>query len=442
MKNYLKDIYNFFRLKTAKTTYQIGFFCENNYIFQYLEPYILKKLKKNKILIITFENIISDRIDYSSIFIFKTKFFQELVFLTLKLKFLYSSTPNIENTIFKKSKFSKCKYIYLQHGAVSTTMIYDANVFDKFDAIPGYNTQPDIETFKQVVKNVGCAIIGQTPSLAPADKKLYSIRDIVGTVESLPLITSSILSKKIASGLNSLVLDVKVGNGSFNTTEEIARSLANSLVSVAQDAGIKCEAILTDMNQVLGHSAGHALEMKESIGYLTNSFKNPRLEKITNELATSLLVQSYDYSKEEAILKINSAVNSGKAAEKFEMMVSALGGDKNILSNYNNLLGSSNFRGDILSNTEGYVTKIKTRKLGLILIEMGGGRKKITDKIDYSVGFINVTSLNDEIQSGKPLLSVYTKSENDFKKLEKDLTDCFVIENKQITNKTIIDIIN
>ena len=319
---------------------------------------------------------------------------------------------------------------------------HTGGTLDKFDAIPGYNTQPNIETFKQVVKNVGCAIIGQTPSLAPADKKLYSIRDIVGTVESLPLITSSILSKKIASGLNSLVLDVKVGNGSFNTTEEIARSLANSLVSVAQDAGIKCEAILTDMNQILGHSAGHALEMKESIEYLTNSFKNPRLEKVTNELATSLLVQSCDCSKEEAILKINSAVNSGKAAEKFEMMVSALGGDKNFLSNYNNLLGSSKFRGDILSNKEGYVTKIKTRKLGLILIEIGGGRKKITDKIDYSVGFINVTSLNDEIQSGKPLLSVYTKNENDFKKIEKELTNCFVIEDKQITNKTIIDIIN
>ena len=319
---------------------------------------------------------------------------------------------------------------------------HTGGTLDKFDAIPGYNTQPNIETFKQVVKNVGCAIIGQTPSLAPADKKLYSIRDIVGTVESLPLITSSILSKKIASGLNSLVLDVKVGNGSFNTTEEIARNLANSLVSVAQNAGIKCEAILTDMNQVLGHSAGHALEMKESIEYLTNSFKNPRLEKITNELATSLLVQSCDCSKEEAILKINSAVNSGKAAEKFEMMVSALGGDKNFLSNYNNLLGSSKFRGDILSNKEGYVTKIKTRKLGLILIEIGGGRKKITDKIDYSVGFINVTSLNDEIQSGKPLLSVYTKNENDFKKIEKELTNCFVIEDKQITNKTIIDIIN
>ena len=235
---------------------------------------------------------------------------------------------------------------------------------------------------------------------------------------------------------------MKVGNGSFNTTEEIARSLANSLVSVAQDAGIKCEAILTDMNQILGHSSGHALEMKESIEYLTNSFKNPRLEQITNELATSLLVQSCDYSKKEAILKINSAVNSGKAAEKFEMMVSALGGDKNILSNYNNLLGSSNFRGDILSNKEGYITKIKTRKLGLILIEMGGGRKNISDKIDYGVGIINAVGLNDKIKSNKPLLSVYTKNENDFKKIEKELTDCFIIENKQITNNTIIGIIN
>ena len=128
---------------------------------------------------------------------------------------------------------------------------HTGGTLDKFDSIPGYNTQPDLDTFKKVVKEVGCAIIGQTNNLAPADKKLYSIRDIVGTVESLPLITSSILSKKIASGLKTLVLDVKVGNGSFNSTLEIARDLSNSLVRVAKGAGLKCEAILTDMNQVL-----------------------------------------------------------------------------------------------------------------------------------------------------------------------------------------------
>jgi thymidine phosphorylase len=133
---------------------------------------------------------------------------------------------------------------------------HTGGTLDKFDSIPGYNTQPDLDTFKNVVKEVGCAIIGQTSNLAPADKKLYSIRDIVGTVESLPLITSSILSKKIASGLKTLVLDVKVGNGSFNSTIDIARELSHSLVKVAQGAGLQCEAIITDMNQVLGKSAG------------------------------------------------------------------------------------------------------------------------------------------------------------------------------------------
>ena len=133
---------------------------------------------------------------------------------------------------------------------------HTGGTLDKFDSIPGYNTQPDLDTFKRVVKEVGCAIIGQTANLAPADKKLYSIRDIVGTVESLPLITSSILSKKIASGLRTLVLDVKVGNGSFNSTIDIARDLSHSLVRVAKGAGLQCEAIITDMNQVISPAAG------------------------------------------------------------------------------------------------------------------------------------------------------------------------------------------
>ena len=156
---------------------------------------------------------------------------------------------------------------------------HTGGTLDKFDSIPGYNTAPDIDTFRKVVKEVGCAIIGQTSNLAPADKKLYSIRDVVGTVESLPLITSSILSKKIASGLRTLVLDVKVGNGSFNVTLEIAQNLANSLVSVAKGAGLQCEAILTDMNQVLGRSAGHSLEVLECVEYLTSKKKRPSIRK-------------------------------------------------------------------------------------------------------------------------------------------------------------------
>ena len=147
---------------------------------------------------------------------------------------------------------------------------HTGGTLDKFDSIPGYSTQPNIDTFKKTVKEVGCAIIGQTSNLAPADKKLYSIRDVVGTVESLPLITSSILSKKIASGLKSLVLDVKVGNGSFNSTIDISTALSHSLVNVAKGAGLQCEAVVTDMNQVLGKSAGHTLEMLECINYIKN----------------------------------------------------------------------------------------------------------------------------------------------------------------------------
>ena len=319
---------------------------------------------------------------------------------------------------------------------------HTGGTLDKFDSIPGYNTQPDIENFKQIVKKVGCAIIGQTPSLAPADKKLYSIRDIAGTVESLPLITSSILSKKIASGLNSLVLDVKVGNGSFNPSKEIAKDLANSLVTVAKGAGIKCQAVLTDMNQILGFSAGHAVEVIESIKYLKNENKNKRLEKITNELSASLITQTLNCSKQDSLKKIKDVIENGKAAEKFEMMVAALGGDKNILSNYENLLSNTYYRGVITAQINGYVSKINTREIGLCLIELGGGRKQINDKIDYSVGILDAVSINDSVKKGDPLVTVLAKKEDDFNLIKDKLFNSFVVENNQAVNDTILDVIN
>ena len=307
---------------------------------------------------------------------------------------------------------------------------HTGGTLDKFDSIPGYNTKPDLETFKKVVKDVGCAIIGQTSNLAPADKKLYSIRDIVGTVESLPLITSSILSKKIASGLSSLVLDVKVGNGSFNSTIDIARDLSNSLVRVAKGAGLHCEAILTDMNQVLGKSAGHTLEILECIKYIKNDFKDHRLEKITNELISSLLVNIYKISKEEAYNKINKVFNNGLAAEKFEMMVAALGGPKNILSSYEKDLINTSVRKDVFSSEEGWIEKIYTRELGLILIELGGGRKQVTDKINYGVGYDNVLNIGDEVNSSTPLLSLYS-SKNINDNLINKIKGCFIISDKK-----------
>ena len=310
---------------------------------------------------------------------------------------------------------------------------HTGGTLDKFDSIPGYNTQPDLDTFKKVVKEVGCAIIGQTSNLAPADKKLYSIRDIVGTVESLPLITSSILSKKIASGLKTLVLDVKVGNGSFNSTIDIARELSHSLVKVAQGAGLQCEAIITDMNQVLGKSAGHILEMSECINFLKNQEKESRLEIITYELVASILMMSQNLSKEDALKKIDTVISNGQAAEKFEKMVHSLGGPSDIMSSHDNHLKIKAIKKDIFSPQPGWVQEIKTRDLGLILIELGGGRKQVTDKINFNVGYDQVLRIGDKVDTSTPLLTVYTNSEDDYQNVRKKIEDCFIIADTEVS---------
>ena len=310
---------------------------------------------------------------------------------------------------------------------------HTGGTLDKFDSIPGYNTQPDLDTFKKVVKEVGCAIIGQTSNLAPADKKLYSIRDIVGTVESLPLITSSILSKKIASGLKTLVLDVKVGNGSFNSTLDIARELSHSLVKVAKGAGLQCEAIITDMNQVLGKSAGHILEMSECINFLKNQEKESRLEIITYELVAAILMISQNLSKEDALKKIDTVISNGQAAEKFEKMVYALGGPSDIMSSHGNHLKIKAIKKDIFSPQPGWIQEIKTRDLGLILIELGGGRKQVTDKINFNVGYDHVLKVGDKVDTSTPLLTVYTNSEDDYENVRKKIADCFVIVDTEVS---------
>jgi len=316
---------------------------------------------------------------------------------------------------------------------------HTGGTLDKFDAIPGYNTQPTIETFKKVVKEVGCAIIGQTPNLAPADKKLYSIRDVVGTVESIPLIASSIMSKKIASGIKNLVIDIKVGNGSFNPTEEIANNLASSLISIAKISGLKCSAVLTDMNQVLGFNAGHSLEIIESIEFLTKKRMNERLKNVTFKLCAEIIRMNQENANyEESISKINKVIDSGKAAEKFEKMVSALGGSKKILSNYNKDLGQALYKEDIFSQQSGYVESIFTRQIGLLLIELGGGRKQINDPIDYSVGFGNVLNIGDPVDNKIPLLTVYSNEKKDIEKIKENIKSCFVISKKRVESKNSI----
>ena len=319
---------------------------------------------------------------------------------------------------------------------------HTGGTLDKLDSIPGYNTKPNIDLFQKVVKKVGCAIIGQTSNLAPADKKLYAIRDIVGTVESLPLITSSILSKKISSGLKTLVLDVKIGNGSFNSTLEIAKNLANSLVSVAKGAGLNCEAILTDMNQVLGRTAGHSLEVIECIEYLVSKKRDSRLEIVTNELASSCLMMIKKISKEESIKLINRVLDNGKAAEQFEKMIYALGGSNSFLSTYKNELSNNMYIEDINLGKQGWIKEVDTRELGLILIELGGGRKQINDKINYHVGYDNILGVGNYISSATPVLNVSANSKDDFDKVKNSIINCFVIsDEKVIKSQNIYEII-
>ena len=310
---------------------------------------------------------------------------------------------------------------------------HTGGTLDKFDSIPGYNTHPSIDIFRKVVKDVGCAVIGQTSNLAPADKKLYSIRDVVGTVESLPLITSSILSKKIASGLKSLVLDVKVGNGSFNATLDVARNLALSLVSVAKGAGLQCGAILTDMNQVLGRSAGHALEVVECVEYLTMDKKHPRLESITNKLVTSILMMAKKISRTQATEEIHKVLNNGLAAEKFEKMVSALGGSNSFLSNYKTEMSKAPYIEDISLGKKGHIKEIKTRELGLILIELGGGRKQVNDNINYLVGFDNVIGIGDSVDASTPVIQVHAKSKDDFDRAKDQIIKCFTLSDGKVS---------
>ena len=310
---------------------------------------------------------------------------------------------------------------------------HTGGTLDKFNSIPGYNTHPSVDTFQQVVKDVGCAIIGQTSNLAPADKKLYSIRDIVGTIESLPLITSSILSKKIASGLKSLVLDVKVGNGSFNLSLDAAQNLAISLVSVAKGAGLQCEAILTDMNQILGRSAGHTLEVVECIEYLTNKKKHARLETVTNELVTSILMMTKKISRLQATEEIDKVINSGLAAEKFEKMVSALGGSNSFINNYTTEMTKAPYIEDILLGKQGYINEIKTRELGLILIELGGGRKSVNDNINYNVGFDNVIGIGDSVDIFTRIIQVHAQSKDDFERVKDKIIKCFILSDRKVS---------
>ena len=279
---------------------------------------------------------------------------------------------------------------------------------DKVESIPGYNATPDFSLFRKVVKESGCAIIGQTADLAPADRRFYAIRDVTATVESVPLITASILSKKIAAGLDALVMDIKVGTGAFMSSMEKARELARSIIDTAAAANLKTHAIITDMNECLGETAGNALEIAESIAYLRNDHRESRLDEVVMALTSEMLiVTGLETSHDKARQKTNDAVTSGRAAEVFSKMVHALGGPVNFVDTYEKHLPRARLEVPVFSARDGYLSAVDAFAIGNAIIELGGGRRTLDAALDLSVGLSGVAPIGSHVSKERPLAIIH-----------------------------------
>ncbi|MEH0742763.1 thymidine phosphorylase [Vibrio cholerae] len=289
---------------------------------------------------------------------------------------------------------------------------HTGGTLDKLESIPGYNITPSNEVFGQVTKDAGVAIIGQTGDLAPADKRVYATRDITATVDNISLITASILSKKLAAGLESLVMDVKVGSGAFMPTYEASEELAKSIVAVANGAGTKTTAILTDMNQVLASSAGNAVEVREAVRFLTGEYRNPRLLEVTlASCAEMLVLGKLADDTQDARAKLMKVLDNGKAAECFGKMVAGLGGPADFVENYEQYLEKADIIKPVYAQESGVVSAMDTRAIGMAVVAMGGGRRVASDKIDYAVGFDQFIRLGEIASREQPLAVIHARNE-------------------------------
>ncbi|MDF2410252.1 thymidine phosphorylase [Aeromonas sp. 2HA2] len=292
---------------------------------------------------------------------------------------------------------------------------HTGGTLDKLDAIPGYQTSVDNDRFLKVVKEAGVAIIGQTGDLAPADKRIYAVRDITATVESIAMITGSILSKKLASGLEALVMDVKVGSGAFMPTFEVSEELAKSIVAVANGAGCRTSALLTDMNQVLASSAGNGVEVREAVRYLTGEYRNPRIHEVTMSLCAEMLISAHLASDDaDARRKLQAVLDNGKAAEIFGRMVTGLGGPSDFMERYDSHLPKAAIVRPVYAANAGFVTAMDTRELGLAVVAMGGGRRAAGDMLDYAVGLTDFIRLGQSVDADKPLALIHAQTEDQF----------------------------
>lgn len=292
---------------------------------------------------------------------------------------------------------------------------HTGGTLDKLDSIPGYRTAPDLAAFRNAVKYAHCAIVGQTDDLAPADRKLYAIRDITATVESIALITASILSKKLAAGLQGLVMDVKTGSGAFMPTLDASRDLAKSLADVATGAGLPTIALITDMDEPLANAAGNAVELRFTLDYLRGSHRTSRLHEVTLALGSEALwLGKLATSPDDARIQLEGALQSGQAAEHFEKMVAALGGPNDIFEKAELHLPKAPIIRAVKAPRSGYIQSIATRDIGLAIVSLGGGRTKAGDPVDHAVGLTDILPCGTQVASDDPLCFVHARDEAGF----------------------------
>ncbi len=286
---------------------------------------------------------------------------------------------------------------------------HTGGTLDKLESIPGFRTDLTLSEFKRNLSQVGVCIMGQTEKIAPADKKIYALRDVTGTVDSIPLIVSSILSKKLASGVDAIVFDVKCGNGAFMQTQEKAEELAKALIRICGRMKRKAVALITDMNEPLGHAVGNSLEVIESIEALKG--KGPEdLIEVTLALGSEMLVLGKKAkSKKEAVEKLKQVIESGAGLKKFKQLIKTQGGNPDVIDNYD-LLPQAKYKIEVKSEKTGYVKSIQTKEIGLACCRLGAGREKVDDLIDPAVGFLIKKKVGDYVKKGESLAYVYANS--------------------------------
>lgn len=314
---------------------------------------------------------------------------------------------------------------------------HTGGTLDKLESIPGLSVSVSEEDFIQQVNNIKIAIIGQTGSLDPADKKMYALRDVTGTVNSIPLIASSIMSKKLAAGTDAILLDVKYGDGAFMKTVEEAKTLAKTMISIGSHLGKDTRATISNMNQPLGNAIGNSLEVKEAIETLKGNGPTDFRELCYEAASTMLLMAKKASSLEEAQKMVREVIDNGKALETLALMVQSQGGDPEYIR-HPELFAEAKEKIEVYSEEEGYISSLEALSLGLVSMKLGGGRAKIEDQIDYSVGLVLHKKIGDYVKKGDSLLTVHTN--NGLKEeLRKEILDAYRFSKEKVERPKLIE---